>query len=132
MKSWKGIAGAFAIAALCGCMQNPQTTADTASDVPAARVMGAAQSCISIAQIQQTLVRDDRTIDFRAGANRWYRNTLPYRCPGLGFERAFSYQTSLSQLCNTDIIHVLGRTGGGVENRAACGLGQFVPVELIR
>jgi hypothetical protein len=103
-----------------------------ADDVPAARVLGAAQSCIPIASIQESRVRDDWTIDFRTGGNKWYRNTLPHRCNSLGFEKAFSYSTSLSQLCSTDIITVIGNTGGGLDTRGSCGLGQFVPVELAK
>jgi len=50
-------------------------------------------------------------------------NRLPNRCPGLGFEKRFAYKTSLSQLCNTDIITVITSMGRG----ASCGLGTFSP-----
>lgn len=100
-------------------------------DVPAARAAGPAQSCIPLAQISESRVRDDWTIDFRTRGNRWYRNTLPYRCSGLGFERAFSYATSQSQLCSTDIITVI-QTGTPAGPRGSCGLGAFQPVELIK
>ena len=59
-----------------------------------------------------------------------WRNTLPQRCSGLKFDDAFTYATSLSQLCSTDIIYPLQRTGGSLQRGAGCGLGQFVPVEL--
>ncbi|WP_338468592.1 hypothetical protein RXV95_00030 [Novosphingobium sp. ZN18A2] len=101
-----------------------------ADRVPAARSVGEAVSCIPLAQLRESIVRDDRTIDFRMTGGRVYRNVLPYSCSGLGFERAFSYATSLSQLCSTDIIHVLQTVGGRVQPAAACGLGQFQPVEL--
>ncbi len=54
--------------------------------------------------------------------------TLPNGCPGLGFEERFAYKTTIGQLCSTDIITVL-RTGG--INGPSCGLGEFVPVELV-
>lgn len=102
---------------------------DFVSDGPAVTVVGEAQSCIPIAQLRQSRVRDDRTIDFEMVGDKVYRNILPSRCPRLGFEEAFTYATSLSQLCNTDIIYVLETTGGELRRGAACGLGDFVPVE---
>src|SRR3546814_8937124 len=43
-------------------------------------------------------------LDFHMINGEVLRNTLPQSCPQLGFERAFSYKTSLSQLCNVDKI----------------------------
>jgi hypothetical protein len=137
MNALKLAAGAAALLALAGCMEQQGTGNVTgrnghAADVPAVKVLGAAESCISIARIQESRVRDDWTIDFRTGGNQWYRNTLPHRCNSLGFEKAFSYSTSLSQLCSTDIIKVIASTGGGIETRGSCGLGQFTPVEMVK
>ncbi len=100
------------------------------NQVPAATEIGAPLSCLQLHNIQESRVRNDRVIDFRTSGKKWYRNTLPYSCPSLGFEEAFSYSTSLSQLCSVDIITVLNRTGGGLNSGASCGLGQFQPVEL--
>ena len=86
-------------------------------------------SCIPISQIRSTHVRDDRTIDFEVSSRRIYRNILPNNCPSLGFEKRFSYATSLSQLCSVDIIHVLWNQGSGLQRGASCGLGQFQPME---
>lgn len=98
--------------------------------LPPVRVTGADQSCIPL-PIGQSQVRDGRTIDFYANGRRGWRNTLPQDCPGLASERAFTFATSLSQLCSTDIIHVLS-TAGGLHHEAACGLGSFTPVEFER
>ncbi len=98
--------------------------------VPVATPSGKPESCINL-PIRESRVRDDRTIDFFTGG-RVYRNTLPYGCPGLSSERAFSYETSLSRLCSTDIITVLQRAGGSLMRGASCGLGQFQPVTGIR
>jgi hypothetical protein len=119
----------LAILALAGCQQSADSTPKP-SKAPAARVVGEAASCIPIVSIRSSRVHDDRTIDFDLGGGKVYRNTLPNSCPGLGFEEAFTYETSLSQLCSTDIIYVLQRVGGSVQRGAGCGLGQFVPVEL--
>ena len=100
--------------------------------IPEARETGKAVSCIPITQIRESRVRSDQIIDFRTSGNKWYRNTLPSSCPSLGFEERFSYKTSISQLCSTDIITVLQSGGPGLMAGASCGLGQFQPVELAR
>jgi hypothetical protein len=96
---------------------------------PAATPSGPAKSCIPLRQISASHVRDDRTIDFEMTGRTVYRNTLPYACPGLGFEQRFSYATSLSELCSVDTITVL-EAGPGLTRGATCGLGQFQPVTL--
>jgi len=118
----------LALLALAGCNEE-RPGSNAVSKAPAARVVGEAVDCVSIASMNGTTVHDDYTIDFKVGS-RTYRNTLPYRCSGLGLEKAFSYETSLSQLCSTDMIHVLRSTGGTPDRGASCGLGRFVPVEL--
>jgi hypothetical protein len=117
---------AFALAA---CVEEPPERPPVS---PAARVAGQPASCIPLASITTTRIRDDWTIDFirGAGGNSGWRNTLPNRCPGLKSADAFTYDTSLSQLCSTDIIYVLERVGGDLQRGVGCGLGQFVPVEL--
>ncbi len=84
------------------------------------------ETCLSLASIRESRVIDDKTIDFIMNGGKIYRNTLPYACPSLGFEKAFGYSTSLSQLCSTDIIRVIHQ-GGGPRFGAGCGLGKFVP-----
>jgi hypothetical protein len=108
--------------ALAACADKPPRTAQTM--IPA----GEPQSCVQISRIQSTRVIDDQTIDFRMRGGPVMRNTLPNRCPGLGSERAFSYRTSIAQLCNVDIITVVVQ-GGGPQIGASCGLGMFVPVK---
>ena len=98
------------------------------TEVPAASPAGKPLSCIPITQIRDSQVRSDRVIDFRTTGRRVYRVTLPQACPGLGFERRFAYETSLSQLCQQDIITVLYQTGP--MRGASCGLAPFQPVTL--
>lgn len=85
--------------------------------------VGKPASCIPIRQIDSTRVRDDQTIDFYMLGHTVYRNRLPHKCPQLGFEERFSYKTSLSELCSTDIITVI--TTPGVSTGPSCGLGEF-------
>jgi len=96
------------------------------------KTVGEPQSCIRRSSIRSTDVIDDQTIDFRMNNGDIYRNTLPNKCSGLGFEEAFSYKTSTSQLCSVDIIHVLDQTAGRLDTRGACGLGKFQKIEKIR
>jgi hypothetical protein len=131
MKALKLFAGSAALLVTAGCAPMAAGGNDGhRADVPAATLAGPPQSCIPIAQISESRVRDDWTIDFRVGS-RWYRNSLPNRCNSLGFEKAFSYATSQSQLCNVDIITVI-QTGAGGGPRGSCGLGQFQPVTLAK
>ena len=111
---------AVALAA-CSSNQPPRTP-------PAMVPAGDPVSCVQTSQIRSTQVQDDQTIDFTMRNGQIFRNTLPNRCPGLGFSRAFSYSPTASQLCSVDIITVI-ETGAGPRRGASCGLGQFVPVK---
>ena len=95
---------------------------------PAVEVVGEAENCIQTSRIQNTVVHDDYTIDFHLAGRDVYRNTLPVRCPGLGFEERFAYESNTGQLCAIDTITVL--QSGGVRG-PACGLGDFVPVRYV-
>jgi hypothetical protein len=100
------------------------------NEIPAATPVGKAESCIPLRAIRESLVRSDRIIDFRMLGNKTYRVTLPQGCPGLNFERRFSYATSLSQLCQQDIITVLQQAP--MMRGASCGLAEFQPVTLAK
>jgi hypothetical protein len=115
--------------ALAGCAGSQQGSADRNARVPAAKVTGEAQSCIPRSQIRQSQVRSDSVIDFEMRSGKVYRVTMPTRCPGLGFERAFALETSIDQLCGADIIYVLMNVGGVPQRGAGCSLAPFVPVE---
>jgi hypothetical protein len=98
--------------------------------VPEATPDGKPVHCIPLAQISQSHVRSDQVIDFEMIGGKVYRNTLPYACPSLGFEQRYSYATSLSELCSTDIITVL--QSPPIMRGASCGLGEFQPVKLVK
>jgi len=123
------IAGAIA-AASCAPI-DPETRVDPALAGPAVKVLGEERSCITRSQIRNSRVRSDQVIDFEMRGGKVYRSVLPYSCPRLGFEEAFSYNTSINQLCNTEIIYVIENFGGQIQRGAGCGLGRFVPVEYV-
>ncbi len=91
--------------------------------------IGEPENCIRRSQIRSTDVISDSIIDFKMRGGDVYRNSLPNRCSGLAFEEAFSYRTSVNQLCSVDIIRVIDNSGGAIRERNACGLGKFQKIE---
>lgn len=89
---------------------------------------GEPQDCIPLNRIRETRVLSDQVIDFIMDNGEVFRNTLPHKCPQLGFQESFGYQTSLNQLCNVDIITVI-IPGVGPNTGASCGLGRFTPMK---
>jgi hypothetical protein len=94
-----------------------------AAEEPVPEAEGEARLCISLHAIRNTRVLDGQTILFEMAGKKTLVNRLPRKCPGLAFEKRFAYKTSLSQLCNSDIITVITDIGRG----ASCGLGKFEP-----
>ena len=113
------------IMALVACAAAVQAAAK-APVVPVVAA-GPAIACIPLRSIRSTTVIDDRTIDFHVGGRKVYRNTLSNSCPQLGFQQAFSYATSQTQLCSVDIITVIVQGGPNLQG-ASCGLGKFTPI----
>lgn len=103
-----------------------------AARVPAVTIAGDAQYCISRSQVRATVVRSDSVIDFEMYGGKTFRNTLKGRCPGLGWDRAITYETSVDQLCSPQIIYTLTNIGGVPQRGAGCTLGAFVPVEYVK
>ena len=116
-------AAAFAVAA---CTAEPDSTSEVRA--PAVTVAGEPVNCIQTSRIRNTRVHDDYTIDFVLTGGDVYRNTLPLRCTGLGFEERFSHSSTTGSLCSVDTITVLYTDRG---RGATCGLGQFVPVRYV-
>ena len=108
----------------------PATAKDKKDKADELVPVGEPVNCILPRNIRSTNVIDDQTIDFKMIGGDTYRNKLPYRCPGLGFEERFAYKLSTSQLCSVDIITVLHSYGaGGFSQGASCGLGKFQKME---
>ncbi len=96
------------------------------------RNIGNPVSCVQTRSIKSTDVVDKNTIDFKMLGGKVFRNSLPYSCPSLGLQEAFSYRLSTGQLCSVDIIRVLETGGGGLREGAACGLGKFQQIETVK
>ena len=121
--------GSIALAENQGDAKNQ--TSSKKKDVTIEKI-GEPINCIQLTRIRSSDVIDNRTIDFKMRGSKIYRNTLPRKCSRLGFEEAFSYRTSLNKLCNVDIIRVLDRTGPGIRETTACGLGKFQEIKKVK
>src|SRR6478735_3566202 len=109
----------------CSCTETPETAAAAPqSRAPAVEVLGEPVNCILISRIRNTRVHDDFTIDFLMIGGEVFRNTLPNRCPQLGFEQRIAYEANTGNLCSIDMISVLPAGAAGRGPR--CQLGQFV------
>lgn len=85
--------------------------------------------CLALNNIRQITILDDQHIVFDTSDGGHYLNTLPYPCSSLHRSRAIMYRTSLSRLCDLDIITVLDDVGPGLRPMGSCGLGIFEPVD---
>ncbi|MEO1487813.1 MAG: hypothetical protein AAFR88_00035 [Pseudomonadota bacterium] len=122
---------ALAILAACAPAEGRPDLSGGPFAVPPAKVIGEPENCINRVQIRQARPRNDDVIDFEMRGGDVFRSTLRNSCPRLGFEQAITYNTSINQLCQTEIIYVLENIGGQVQRGAGCSLGPFVPIEYI-
>lgn len=125
------IAAGSTLAGLIG-VQTFAMTGSPERPIAAARNTGPARSCIPLSAFSETRVRSDRVIDFLSIGGKGWRNVLPQGCSGLAAANAFTYKTSLSELCDTDIVYPLEQVGGGLQRGPGCGLGRFQPIQLVK
>lgn len=121
-----------ALAASCAPTDPAARAEADAARVPAVKVLGEGQTCIMRDQVRASVVRSGSVIDFEMTSGKVYRNTLKSRCPGLDWDRAITYETSINQLCSPQIVYSLTNIGGVPQRGAACSLGPFVPVEYVK
>ena len=121
-----------ALAAACAPTDPAARAEADAAKIPAVKVVGEAQTCINRDQVRAAVVRSGSVIDFEMNGGKVYRNTLKSSCPGLSWDRAITYETSINQLCSPQIVYSLTNIGGVPQRGAACSLGPFVPVEYVR
>jgi hypothetical protein len=118
----------FALCGIFGLLWAASALADEDPDERGTSKPEGAENCVSLAAIRKTRIVDDQTIIFYMRGDNIFINRLPRKCNGLKRGDGYSYETSLTQLCNTDIIRVLQRFGGALPRpQNACGLGFFQP-----
>ncbi len=118
MRAWSATAFTFPLVLTLAC-SSPTTqpkTAPTLTESPPKR-------CVPLSRIYRSEIVDDSTILFHMRDGAVWRNRLPERCYGLRMQGGFGYATGLTQLCDLDIIQVLGGA------YSVCGLGRFEPLE---
>lgn len=86
------------------------------------------KKCVNLSRIRRTEIIDDSNIVFYMHGGAMYVNQLPRRCPGLKMAGSYSYRTSVSQICDVDVITVRRHFGPGVFRGPSCGLGSFKPI----
>lgn len=91
------------------------------------RVAGPAQTCLPSFRTQDMVVIDERTILYRDGSNRVWRNEMVGPCNGLGRPGTAIVTRSFggSGLCRGEIAQVVDTTGGFTVG--SCSFGDFVP-----
>lgn len=113
-----------------GCTQTEPVGPQSRAPAPAVVAAGQPVNCVRVADILETKVYDDQTIDFVMRNGTRYRNTLASRCPDLGREKRFGYKVTTGNLCSVDTITVLVQ--GSSLPGPTCGLSQFAPVTISR
>ncbi len=83
----------------------------------------AADTCLDLARMRTTKPVDNRTIVVTLRDGSYRKIALASNCIGLKIQGGFAYETSISRLCQGDIITVLG--GGGDR----CGIATITPLE---
>lgn len=116
--------GKLTLAAACFALGLSPTTASLADD----DIEEGGERCIDTRRISKTVVVDAQTIVFHMRGGEIYRNDLPNKCTSLAREKRFSYRSTISRLCNVDVITVLYSMGSGLTSGPSCGLGKFYPI----
>jgi hypothetical protein len=117
-----------ALAATSAVAATPQQTAKAQAKLEKAlegRVAGKPVNCISLSSIQSTQIIDGTAILYRTSGNRLYVNRPAIGASSLDDDDILVTRTSMSQLCNVDVVHLIDRTG--FFQHGFVGLGEFVP-----
>lgn len=128
------LAAALVTATLAGCAvstaqqgQRSPRAQQTLDRYLTGRAAGAPQSCLPRYRADDMIVVDDRTILFRDGSNRVWRNDPAGGCRGLGRPGTALVTRSFggTGLCRGEIATVVDTASGFTVG--SCALGDFVP-----
>ena len=91
-------------------------------------VTGETRRCVKTVNISRSDPLDDRHILFKLRNGDLYLNRLGKGCGGLRFNKTYSFDNRLSQLCQNELISVVDTFTSGT--LGSCGLGTFEKLEL--
>ena len=111
-------------AAMCLALSTAPITVSLAQD----DMDEGGERCIDTRRISRTEIVDAENILFYMRGGAIYRNTLSHKCTALAREKRFSYKTSMSRLCDVDVITVIYDMGSSLTSGPSCGLGKFYPI----
>lgn len=85
---------------------------------------GDKQQCLTLSAISEIKPISDELFLVRVGVSTWYLNEVRGSCSGASspFTR-LEYTTSMSSLCNLQLVHVVDNSSGFL--RGSCSLGEF-------
>jgi len=93
------------------------------SQLLAGKVAVGTQLCIPNRDANRQTVIDERTILYRVGTSKVYRNDIPGGCLGLDSRSTLIRRTTGSNLCGGEIFEV--RDSGTGFSRGSCAFGDF-------
>jgi hypothetical protein len=119
---------ATTLSACAASTDGPPDGTSTEAENPLATVAatGPSRSCLQISQIDSTEGISDRAIIFRMRGGDLYRNELNANCPGARRDMAFSYSTTIGQICRGEILTFFDPPVRA--QYGSCALGDFVPI----
>ena len=118
----------YTLAAVCCLLTLSPVTPAVADEDIVDDIEEGGERCVNTRRISGTYVADDRTIIFYMRGGNIYRNTLSNKCRALVREKKFSYRTTMSRLCDIDVITVIYTLGSDIREGPSCGLGKFYPI----
>ncbi len=118
----------YALAAICCLITLSPVTPAVADEDAVDYIEEGGERCVNTRRISGTYVADDQTIIFYMRGGNIYRNTLSRKCPELVREKKYTYRTTVSRLCDVDVITVIYTMGSDIREGPSCGLGKFYPI----
>ena len=110
-----------------GAPANPDFADEAA--LAAGQSVGPPKDCLTTRDIDRTKVVSDRVVDFMMKNHDVYRSTLAISCANLRAYGRFTYRTTVSRLCSSDVITVVDTSG---HIGTTCGLGPFQRIDVPR
>ncbi|MEM8770730.1 MAG: DUF6491 family protein [Pseudomonadota bacterium] len=127
MRAIMTVMAATAIAA-CATERDSEVSEKAAAELAKYEATGETRACLQLRAIDSIKAIDDRHLLIEMRSGDLYLNKTNGRCTGAtDIGTRLQYQTSLSQLCQNEIVRVVDNLTG-IE-RGGCGLNEFEAVQ---